>query len=212
MSERSRETAKLARELWAYWHLDPGGVEVVWTDGWFAGRYRQGYEIRWSDGPTVQRMRDAVRLGPGVAELVRSDVVRYERSVSLLAWAVKLLTHIHDGDALPDLGQDLTREVWLADLEGTDFPERARTRAEQALAARLVDHALREYRTWAVASDRARAQGRRPPHWVSPEVLLGRAVAAHGLRARAPIDDCNQAGRVVDLDRDRDVCGGLGRE
>jgi hypothetical protein len=216
MSKRSREAVKLARDLSAYWHLDPGGVEVVWTDGWFAGRYRLGYEIRWSDGPTLERMRDTaehwVRLGPGLAELVGGDGVRYERSLSLLAWAVKLLAHIHNGGRLPDLDQDRAREAWLAELERTDFPERARTKAEQALAARLVDHALHEYGAWVRASDRARTEGRRPSRWVSPEVLLARAVAAHGRRVRATIDWDDRAGLVVDLGRYRHVCGELGRE
>jgi hypothetical protein len=43
MSRRSREASALAKHLWTYLDLEPGAVEVRWTDGWFKGGvYRQG--------------------------------------------------------------------------------------------------------------------------------------------------------------------------
>lgn len=210
MSRRSRKAVKLARELWTYWGLGPGGVEVAWADRWVGGRCRQGYAIRWTDGPTVERMRAAaeqqVSGGPAIDALVRGDRVGYQRSLSLAAWAVRLVAHVRDGGQVPDLGRPTVAEAWLARLERTDFPERARTDGEQALAGRLVERALRDYRRAAVAADRARAEGRRPAPWAPPEVLLARAVATEGLEGAASVV-CDQgragAGVVADLDRCR---------
>jgi hypothetical protein len=223
MSKRSREAFKLGRELWTYWNLNPGRVEVAWTDGWFGGRYRQGYEIRWIDGPTVERMRTAAKhrvpVGPALGELVGGDAVRYQRSLSLVAWAVKLLQHVHDGGKVPDLDHDAMAETWRDALGRTEFPERARTAEQQALAGRLVRQAMRDYRDTALAADRARAEGRRPPRWVPPEVLLGCAIAARGLHGTVieRNDDLGElGGAVVDLDRHRSARGlardELGRE
>src|SRR6266545_4821123 len=147
MSRRSREAFALAKALWTYWDLRPGAVEVRWTDDWFRGVYRQGWEIAWDDGPTVARMRQAalgVPAGPAIGELVRGDLVRYERS--LTAWAASLVRHVRGGGQVPQLGDPLTEEAWRAELERTEFPERARTAEEQALAGVLLRRGLRDYR------------------------------------------------------------------
>src|SRR6266545_2017634 len=94
MSRRSQEAFALAKSLWIYWDLPSGAVEVRWTDGWFRGGYRQGWEIAWDDGPTVHLMRQAALeapTGPAIGELVRGDQVRYQRSLMLTAWAVSLV-------------------------------------------------------------------------------------------------------------------------
>src|SRR6266545_5175490 len=91
MSRRSREAFALAKHLWTYWDLAPGALEVRWTDGGFPGGHRWGWEIAWDDGPTVHRMSHAARqvpVGPAISELVHADLVRYERSLTLTAWAV----------------------------------------------------------------------------------------------------------------------------
>jgi hypothetical protein len=221
MSRRSREAVNLARGLWVYWDLGPGGVEVAWTDGWFGERYRQGYEVRWTDGPTVARMRAAaeqqVHGGPAIDKLVRGRLVRYERSLSLGAWAVKLVTHVRDGGQVPDLDHPAVSETWRAGLERAEFPERARTAQEQALAGRLVKRAMRDYRQTVVAADRARTARRRPVPWAPPEVLLARSVAAEGLEGAASVaheqDPAGAGESVVDLDRYRQTrdLGGDGR-
>src|SRR6266487_422439 len=141
MSRRSREALALAKTLWTYWDLTPGAVEVRWTDGWFRDGHRQGWEIAWDDGPTVQRMRQAARevpAGPAIGELVRADLVRDERSLTLTAWAVNLVRHVRDGGQIPQLADIGVAEAWRETLECTDSPERARTVEEQALAGVLL--------------------------------------------------------------------------
>src|SRR6266498_1340344 len=120
MSRRSREAVTLARHLWIYWGLAAGAVEVRWTDGWFKGGvYRQGWEIAWDDGP--------------IGELVRADRVRYQRCLTLTAWAVNLVHHARDGATVPELAEPRTEQAWRESLECVEFPERARTPEEQAL-------------------------------------------------------------------------------
>ncbi len=208
MSRRSREAVRLARGLSACWGLEPGGVEVLWTDGWFPVGYRQGYGIRWTDGPTVERMRlvaeRQVSGEPAIDELVAQGLVRYE--LSLRAWAVKLAGHVHDGGQAPDLARPAEAEAWLAELERTEFPERARAAGEQTLASRLVEPAIRDYRRAAEAADRARVQSRRPAQWAPPEVLLARAVATEGLEGAASVagdPDLTGAAGVVVVEPDR---------
>lgn len=211
MSERSREAVELARGLSAYWDLGPSGVEVAWTDAWFGGRYRQGYAVRWTDGPTVERMRTAAKRqvngGPAIDALVADGLVGYERSLSLGAWAVKLTSRVRDGGQVPDLSRPEVSETWLGELERTEFTERARTAQDQELAGRLVERARWDYSQAAVAADRARSQGRQPARWAPLEVLLARAVAAEGLEGAASLahdqDRADAAGVVVDLDRYR---------
>ncbi len=201
MSRRSREAFKLAKSLWTHWGLGPGAVEVRWTDGWFRGGvYRQGWEIAWDDGPTVQRMRQAaleVPAGPAIGELVRGDLVRYERSLTLTAWAASLVRHVCGGGQVPQLGDPLTEEAWRAELERTEFPERARTAEEQALAGVLLRRGLRDYRQGLAAAERAWFEERRTvPAPPLPEVLMGRALATFGLDALVALE---RAGNVVEL-------------
>jgi hypothetical protein len=182
MSSRSRQANKLARGLEACWGLGPGAVQVVWDQDWRAGRWRWGYRVEWADGPTVGRMRLAARTavsgGPGIDELVARDLVRFQRSLSPLAWAVKLAGRLRDGGPVPDLAQPAVAERWQAELEAREFPERARTPAEQTLARRLVEHARSAYAKAVAERDRTLALGERPPA-VPPLVeLLGRTAAA----------------------------------
>ncbi len=200
MSSRSREAVALAKALWTYWDLEPGAVDVRWTDGWFHGGHRQGWEIAWDDGPTVQRMRRAaleVPTGPAIGELIRSELVRYERSLTLTAWAVSLVRHVRDGGQMPHLGDPRTEEAWREALERTEFPERARTVEEQALAGVLLRRGLRDHREGLAAGELAWQQERctvpAPP---MPEVLMGRALATFGLDALVVLE---QAGNVVEL-------------
>jgi hypothetical protein len=200
MSRRSREAFALAKALWTYWDLAAGAVEVRWTDGWFRGGYRQGWEVAWDDGPTVHRMRQAayeVPVGPAIGELVRGDLVRYQRSLSLTAWAVSLVRHVRDGGHMPELANPRVEEAWRETLERTEFPERARRVEEQALAGVLLRRAVRDYRQGLAAAERAWRQERRtllaPP---PPEVLMGRALATFGLDALAALE---WAGNVIEL-------------
>jgi hypothetical protein len=193
MSRRSREAATLAKALWTYWDLRPGGVEARWTDGWFrGGTYRQGWKIAWDDGPTVARMRQAalqVPAGLAIGELVRADLVRYERSLTLTAWAVSLVRHVCDGGQVPQLADIRVAEAWRAELERTEFPERARTVEEQALAEVLLRRGLRDYRQGLVAAERAWQQDRRTmPAPPLPEVLMARALATFGLEELAALE------------------------
>jgi hypothetical protein len=213
MSRRSREAFTLAKALWTHWDLGPGGVEVRWTDAWFkGGTYRQGWEIAWDDGPTIQRMRQAALkapTGPAIGELVHADLVRYERSLTLTAWAVSLLRHLRDGGQTPHLADPHVEEAWRDELERTEFPERARTPEEQALAEMLLRRGLRDYREGVAAAERAWHQHRRTvPAPPMPEVLMGRALATFGLDALAALE---QATNVVELPHRRlDQGDGLG--
>jgi hypothetical protein len=213
MSKRSREAATLARHLWTYWGLAAGAIEVRWTDGWFKGGvYRQGWEIAWDDGPTVAQMRQATLEAPSglaIDELVRGDLVRYERSLTLTAWAVSLVRHARDGGHVPQLADLRVEEAWRETLERTEFPERARTAEEQALAGVLVRRGLRDYRQGLAAAERAWFEERQTvPAPPLPEVLMARALATFGLDALVALE---QAANVVELSRhvlDRD--DGLG--
>src|SRR6266540_2451157 len=200
MSRRSREAVALAKGLWIYWDLAAGAVEVRWTDGWFRGGYRRGWEIAWDDGPTVHRMRQAahqVPAGPAIGELVHGDLVRYERSLTLTAWAVSLVRQVRDGGQVPQLADLREEEAWRAALEHTEFPERARTVEEQALAGVLLRRGLRDYRQGLAAAERAWRQDRRTvPGPPMPEVLMSRALDTFGLDALAALE---QAGNVVEL-------------
>jgi hypothetical protein len=201
MSKRSRETVALAEALWTYWGLAAGAVQVRWTDGWFQGGvYRQGWEIAWDDGPTIEQMRHAahqVPAGPAIGELVHAGLVRYERYLTLTAWAVSLVGHVRDGSQVPELADPRAEEAWRESLARFEFPERARSAEEQALAGVLLRRALRDYRNARVAAERAWAEDRRrlpaPP---MPEVLMGRALATFGLDVLAALE---QAGNVVEL-------------
>jgi hypothetical protein len=208
MSKRSREALALAKHLCTYWDLGPGAVEVRWTDGWFRGGFLQGWEIAWDDGPTVARMRQAahqVPAGPAIGELVRTDLVRYERSLTPVAWAVSLVRHVRDGGHMPELTDMRVEEAWRETLERTEFPERARTSEEQALAGVLLRRGLRDYRQGLAAAERAWQQERRTvPAPPMPEVLMGRALASFGLDALAALE---HAGNVVEL-----PYHGLGRD
>jgi hypothetical protein len=209
MSRRSREALMLAKTLWTYWDLAAGAVEVRWTHGWFRdGTYRHGWEIAWDDGPTLHRMRQAahqVPAGPAIGELVRDDLVRYERSLTLTAWAVSLVRHVRDGGQVPELADLRIEEAWRAALERREFPERARSVEEQALAGVLLRRALRDYRQGLAAAEQAWQQDRRTvPGPPMPEVLMGRALATFGLDALAVLE---QAANVVEL-----PCHGLGRD
>jgi hypothetical protein len=225
VSRRSREAATLARGLWTWWAMPPGSVEVRWTNGWYPDRWRWGWEVAWCDGPTVERIRHAavheVSGGSGIDALVRGGRVRYERGLSLAAFAVKLVTHVRSGGEIPELGDAWQAEAWQQELEQTDFPERAQSSEEKALAGLLVAWGLADYRRALAEWDRARAQGRRavapplPPVLMCravapplPPVLMCRAVAAYGLdglvalaqaevalAARRSLDD----GRGLDL-------------
>jgi hypothetical protein len=213
MSRRSREALTLAKHLWTYWSLGPGGVEVRWTDGWFRGGvYRQGWEIAWDDGPTVHQMPQAaleVPVGPAIGELVHADLVRYERSLTLTAWAVSLVRHVRDGGQVPQLAELRVEEAWRETLERAEFPERARSVEEQALAGVLLRRGLRDYRQGLAAAERAWIEDRRTvPAPPLPEVLMSRALATFGLDALAALE---QAGNVVELPHhDLDRGDGLG--
>jgi hypothetical protein len=201
MSRRSREAFALAKALWTYWDLAAGAVEVRWTDGWFrGGAYRSGWEIAWDDGPTVQRMRQAaqqVPAGPAIGELVRADQVRYERSLTLTAWAASLVRHVREGGQVPELVDPRVEQAWREELECSDFPEHARTAQEQALAGVLLRRGLRDYRQAVAAAERAWQQDRGTvPGPPLPEVLMSRALATFGLDALAALE---QAGNVVEL-------------
>ena len=200
MSKRSREARALAKALWTSWDLRAGAVEVRWTDGWFRGGYRQGWEIAWDDGPTVERMHLAARqvpAGPAIGELLHSDLVRYERSLTLTAWAVSLVRHVRDSGQVPQLADLRAEEAWRETLECTEFPQRARTSEEQALAGVLLRRALRDYREGLATAERAWQQDRRTvPAPPMPEVLLGRALVTFGLDALVALE---QAGNVVEL-------------
>ncbi len=202
MSKRSREAVALAEALWTHWGLKPGVVEVRWTDGWFPGSYRHGWEIAWDDGPTIQQMRQAahqVLAGPAIGELVHNDLVRYERYLTLTAWAVSLVRHVHDGSQVPDLADPRIEEAWEEALAWAEFPERGRTPEEQALADVLLRRALRDYRQAQAAVERAWAEDRRTlPAPPMPEVLMGRALATFGLEALAALE---HATNVVELPR-----------
>jgi hypothetical protein len=210
MSRRSREALALAKTLWTHWDLGPGGVEVRWTDGWFRhGGYRQGWEIAWDDGPTVVEMRRAARkvpAGRAIGELVRGDLVRYQRSLTLTAWAVSLVCHVRDGGAVPELADARVEQAWRERLDGIEFPERARSGYEQALAGVLLRRALHDYRQALAAAERAWQQDRRSvPGPPMPEVLMARALATFDLGALVALE---QAANVIDLPRDH----GLGRD
>jgi hypothetical protein len=79
---------------------------------------------------------------------------------------------------LTDAGQ---AEAWQDALEQADFPERARSPEEQALAGLLVARGLADYQRALAAWDRARVKGCRVPAPGLPAVLLCQAVAAFGL-------------------------------
>jgi hypothetical protein len=200
MSKRSQEAVTLARHLWIYWGLAAGAVEVRWTDGWFKGGvYRQGWEVAWDDGPTITRMRQAAHVfaAPAIGELVHGDLVRYERYLTLTAWAVSLVDHVRDGGQVPDLADPRAEEAWRETLARIEFPERARTSEEQALAGVLLRRGLRDYRQARAAVERAWVEDRRRlPASPMPEVLMGRALATFGLEALVALE---QATNVVEL-------------
>jgi hypothetical protein len=212
MSRRSREAVTLARHLCIYWSLRPGAVEMRWSDGWYArGTYRQGWEVAWDDGPTVERMRQAAQVfaGPAIGEVVRADLVRYQRYLTLTAWAVSLVRHVRDGNQIPELADPRTEDAWRESLERTEYPERARTPEEQALAGVLLRRGLRDYHRARAAAERAwTSERRRLPAPPMPEVLMGRALATFGLDALVVLE---QASNIVELPRHRlDRDGGLG--
>jgi hypothetical protein len=200
MSRRSREAVVLARRLCIYWSLAAGAVEVRWSDGWFArGTYRQGWEVAWDDGPTVERMRQAAQVfaGPAIGEVVRAGLVRYERCLTLTAWAVSLVRHVRDGNPVPQLDDPRIEEAWRRTLQRTEFPERARSSQEQALAGVLLRRGLRDYHQARAAVERAWADQRRTlPAPPMPEVLMARALATFGLDALAALE---QASNVIEL-------------
>jgi hypothetical protein len=200
MSKRSREAVTLARHLCIYWSLKPGAVDVRWTDGWFArGTYRQGWEVAWDDGPTVERMRQAAQVfaGPAIGEVVRAGLVRYERCLTLTAWAVSLVRQVRDGNPVPRLDDPRIEQAWRETLARTEFPERARTPEEQALAGVLLRRGLRDYRQARAAVERAWVEQRRTlPATPALEVLMGRALATFGLDALAALE---QASNVIEL-------------
>lgn len=200
MPRRSREAVALARHLWIYWGLAAGAVQVRWTDGWFKGGvYRQGWGVAWDDGPTIERMRQAAHVfaGPAIGELVRGDLVRYERYLTLTAWAVSLVGHVRDGATVPELAGPRAEEAWRDTLARTGFPECARTPEEQVLAGVLLRRGLRDYRQARAAAQRAWIEDRRTlPATPMPEVLMGRALATFGLDALAALE---HAGNVVEL-------------
>jgi hypothetical protein len=200
MSKRSREARALAKALWTYWGYGAGWVDVCWTDGWFKGGYRQGWEIVWSNGPSVPRMRQAaleVPAGPAIGELVHEDLVRYERWLTEAAWAASLVRHVRDGGQIPDLADPRTEQAWREALERREFPERARTLKEQALVGVLLRRGVGDYCQGVAAVSRAWDQERRilpaPP---PVELLMSRALATFGLEALVALE---QAGNVVDL-------------
>ena len=200
MSRRSREAFALAKTLWTYWDLERGAVEVRWTDGWFRGGYRRDWEIAWDDGPTVARMRQAAReipAGLAIGELVSGGLVRYERSLTLTAWAVSLVHHVRDGGQIPQLAVARVEEAWRATLQRTEFLERARSIEEQVLAGVLLRRGLHDYRQGLAAAERAWHEERRTmPATPLPEVLMSRALATFGLDALAALE---HAGNVVEL-------------
>jgi len=197
VSRRSREAATLARGLWTWWAMPPGSVEVRWTDGWYPDRWRWGWEVAWCDGPTVERVRHAavheVSGGSGIDALVRGGRVRYERGLSLAAFAVKLVTHVRSGGEILELGDAWQAEAWQQELEQTDFPERAQSSEEKALAGLLVAWGLADYRRALAEWDRARAQGRRAVAPPLPPVLMCRAMAAYGLDGLVALAQAEEA-------------------
>ena len=200
MSRRSREAFALAKSLWTHWDLRPGGVEVRWTDGWFGDRYRHGWEIAWDDGPTIKQMRQVARkvpAGPAIGALVHQDLVRYQRSLTLTGWAVSLVRQVRASKPIPQLADPRVEEVWRERLERTEFPERARSAEEQALAEVLLRRGLHDYRRVVAAADQAWVkQRRRVPAPPMPEVLMAQALATFGLDALVALE---QAGNVVEL-------------
>jgi hypothetical protein len=199
MSKRSRKARALAKTLWTYWDVAAGAVDVRWTDGCFPGAYRQGWEVAWDDGPTVERMRQAAQVfaGPAIGELVRGGLVRYERCLTLTAWAVSLVRQVSDGGQVPDLGDPRTEEAWREALARTEFPERARSSQEQTLAGVLLRRGLRDYHKARAAVERAWVEQRRTlPAPPMPEELMGRALASFGLDALAALE---QASNVIEL-------------
>ena len=210
VSTRSREAARLARGLWAWWELPAGSVEVRWSAGWVRDGYGWSWEVAWCDGPTVERMRHVavheVSGGPGIDALVRGGRVRYQRGLSLTAVAVKLITDGRAGGSPPDLGDAWQAGAWQQELERTDFPERARSPGEQALAGLLVARGLADYQRALAAWDRARAEGRRAVAPPLPQVLMCQAVVTYGLDGLAALA---QAEAVVAAARGLGEGGGL---
>jgi hypothetical protein len=214
MSKRSREAVALTEALWTYWGLTADAVEVRWTDGWLkGGTYRQGWEVAWDDGPTITRMRQAahqVLAGPAIGVLVHADLVRYERCLTLTTWAVSLIRHVRDGGQVPQLDDPQIEQAWRAALDRTEFPERARTLEEQALAGVLLRRGLRDYRHALAAAERAWAEDRctlpAPP---MPEVLMGRALATFGLEALAALEHADNVVELPSHGVDRDDRLGL---
>jgi len=213
VSTRSREAARLARGLWAWWELPAGSVEVRWSAGWVRDGYAWSWEVAWCDGPTVARMRHVavheVSGGPGIDTLVRGGRVRYQRGLSLTALAVKLVTHVRLGGSPPGLGDAWQAGAWQQELEQTDFPERARSPGEQALAGLLVARGLADYQGALAAWDRARAEGRRAGAPPLPQVLLCQAVAAYGLDGLAALAQAEAVVAVAVAARGLDDGGGL---
>jgi hypothetical protein len=145
----------------------------------------------------MRRAAHQVPAGPAIGELVHADLVRYERYLTLTAWAVSLVRHVRDGGHVPELADPRAEEAWRETLARFEFPERARSAEEQALARVLLRRALRDYRNARVAVERAWAEDRRrlpaPP---MPEVLMGRALATFGLDVLAVLE---QASNVIEL-------------
>jgi hypothetical protein len=107
MSRRSWEAVALAKILWTYWDLGPGAVEV-----------------RWTDGPTIAQMCQAARVvpaGPAIGELVHGDLVRYERYLTLMAWAVSLVRHVRGGGQVPQPDDSQIEEAWRERLQAQSF-------------------------------------------------------------------------------------------
>jgi hypothetical protein len=147
----------------------------------------------------MQRMRQAAQAfaAPSIGELVRADLVRYQRCLTLTAWAGRLVRHVRDGGQVPDLADPRIEEAWRETLARAEFPERARSSEEQALAGVLLRRGRRDYRQARAAVERAWAEERRTlPAPPMPEVLMGRALATFGLDALVALE---QATNVVEL-------------
>jgi hypothetical protein len=157
----------------------------------------------------MRQAAHTVPPSPAIGELVHADLVRYQRSLTLAAWAVSLVRHMHDGGQAPELADSRVEEAWRAELERTEFPERARTAQEHALAEVLLRRGLRDYRECRAGAERAWHEQRRTlPAPPMPGVLMSRALATFGLDALAALE---QAGNVIELPHhglDRD--NGLG--
>lgn len=132
LSRDGRQVTRFAYRLGVLTGIDVG---VRWRASTTPHRFGKDWQITWSNGPTVEKMRDLARRLADHTGSVNVDRLQWSRVVLPTAFGLALIRNLRAGRGA--LGDAPTYVELLASLDDVDYPEHGTARDVQ-LAERLA--------------------------------------------------------------------------